>query len=229
MALRSTSGRAPGARGRGDPVGAGGAAAVRARAGRPARLLAGRGHRRLLAGRRDRLARPQARHADQRGDRDRARHRRRPPRPHRPRARARAVLGPARRRRQLRRRDRDRVRGLPGARGLRGRAVLPGRADRRRAARVDRAAAEPARGDHLVGQRPALPAAARAPRGDPRPLVRDRHGRVPRLARPTGASCCGRCAGSTPRSTPSRSSRRSGSASWRWTRATRCPSGAPTP
>ena len=55
------------------------------------------------------------------------------------------------------------------------------RADRRRPAHVDRAAAAPARGDHLVGQRPALPAAAGAPRGDPRALVRGRDGRVPRL------------------------------------------------
>ena len=103
---------------------------VRARAGRAPRLLAGRGHRRLLARRRHRLARPQARHAGERRDRDRARHRRGPPRPHRRRARARSVLGPARRQRQLRRRDRHRVRGAAGARALRRRAVLPGRADR---------------------------------------------------------------------------------------------------
>ena len=70
------------------------AAAVRARAGAPARLLAGRGHRRLLARRRDRLARPQARHADERRDGDRARHRRGPPRPHRRRRTSPSCSGP---------------------------------------------------------------------------------------------------------------------------------------
>ena len=39
----------------------------------------------------------------------------------------------------------------------------------------------PARGDHLVGHRHPLPAAAGGARGGPRTLVRDRHGGVPRL------------------------------------------------
>ena len=94
------------------------AAALRARPGRAPRLVARRRDRGLLARRRHRLARPPARHADQRRDRDRARHRRRAAGAHRRRARARAVLGPARRRRQLRRRHRAGVRGARRCREL---------------------------------------------------------------------------------------------------------------
>ena len=90
-----------------------------ARPDRPARLLAQRRRRRLLARRRHGLARPQPRPADQQPDRDRARHRRRRDRPHRRGQRRRAVLGAARRRRQLRRRHRARVPALPGERDLR--------------------------------------------------------------------------------------------------------------
>ena len=152
---------------------------------------------------------PQARHADERGDRDRAGHRRGPPRPRRRGARARAVLGPARRRRQLRHRDRDRVRGSAGARALRRRDVLRPRADRRRPPRVDGAAAGPSRGDHLVGQRPALPAAAGDAGGGSRTLVRRRHGRVPRGRGRRARAAATAARRSARRWTRSRSSRRS--------------------
>ena len=86
---------------------------------RAARLHAGRQRRRLLARRRPRLVRPQARPRREQRHRDRARDRRRRAAPRRRRPRARAVLGAARRRRQLRRRHRARVRPLPDQRGLR--------------------------------------------------------------------------------------------------------------
>ena len=67
----------------------------------------------------------------------------------------------------------------------------------------------PARGAHVVGQRPALPAAAGAPRGDPRALVRDRHGGVPRLRGRGARAAAAAARAAARRSTRSRCSRRS--------------------
>ena len=111
--------RAPGAgRGRGALVGRH-PTGLRARARGAARILARDQRRRLLARRRHRLARAQARSAVERRHGDRAGHRRRRRAPRRRRQRARPVLGPARRRRELRRRHRDRVRAAADARALR--------------------------------------------------------------------------------------------------------------
>ncbi len=114
-------------------------AALRARAGRAPRLVARRRHRRLLAGRRHGLARPQVRPPGEQRHGDRARHGRRARGARRRRARARSLLGASRRQRQLRRRHRDRVRRLPGRGALRGRDVLPLRASRRGPPRLERA------------------------------------------------------------------------------------------
>ena len=105
---------------------------------RPPRLLARDQHRRLLARWRRRLARAQARPADQRRDGDRDRHRRRRAPRRRRRQRAGAVLGAARRRRQLRRRHRDRVRARAAEDRARRRAVLSVRALGRGPARIPR-------------------------------------------------------------------------------------------
>ena len=204
--------------------------ALRARAGGAPRLVAGRRDRRLLAGRRHRLARPQARHADERRDRDRARHRRRPPRPHRPRARARAVLGPARRQRQLRRRHR-----ASSSRCCRCASSTPARCSSRssRSAEVLHAWTEllPALPDELTSWASVIhfPPLPEVPGAGPRAGVRRSSWRPTSAAEAEGASCCGRCAASARRWTRSRCSRRSRSPSWRWTRATRCPSGPRTP
>ena len=74
----------------------------RPRAGRPARQLPRRRHRRLLARRRHRVVRPQARPRHQQPARRRAGHRGRSARARRRHGEPRAVLGAARRGRQLR-------------------------------------------------------------------------------------------------------------------------------
>ena len=109
------------------------------------------------------------------------------------------------------------------ARALRGRAVLPRRADRRGPAHVDRAPAdglpEEITSWASVIHFPPLPEVPEAIRGR---VVRDRQGGVPGLRGREGASCCGRSARSARRWTRSRCRRRPRSPSWRWTRATRC-------
>ena len=153
-------------------VGARRAAALGPRPGGPARLVARRRDRRVLARGRHGLAVAQVRAAGQRRDRARARHRRRQPRARGRRAPPGPLLGAARRRRQLRRRDRDRVRGPAGRRALRRRDVLPVRALVGGAARMERAAAHAARRADVVGVADALPADPRRAGVRPRALVR---------------------------------------------------------
>ena len=143
-------------------VGGGRPDRLRARPSGAARLDAGRQRRRLLARRRGRLVRPQARAVDEQRHRDRARHRRRPAAARRPRERARAVLGAPRRRRQLRRRHGARGAAVRDPRGLRRRPVLPVGALCRGAARVARLDADGARGGHLGRPDPPVPAARRS-------------------------------------------------------------------
>ena len=150
------------------------------------------------------------------------------PRPHRPRARARAVLGPARRRRQFRRRDRDRVRGpCRCASSTRARCSSP----LEQTADVLHAWTEllPRLPEEITSWAnvlhfPPLPELPEAIRGRSFAVV---------MAAFLGSEADGRellrpLRRLGPGWTRSRCSRRSGSASWRWTRASRCPSGAPT-
>ena len=149
-------------------------------------------------------------------------------RPRGRRARARPVLGAARRQRELRRGHRDRVRGVPRRGAVRGRDVLPLRARGRGAARLDRAG--PTLPDEMMTwasllQFPDAPFVPEAVRGGSFAVVYGaflgERARGPRAPAP-------RARARARRWTRSRWSRRLCSATWRWTRPTRCRSSSAT-
>ena len=204
---------------------------VRGRACRPPRLLARDQHRRLLARRRRRLARAQARPADQRAHRGRDRHRRRRAPVGRRRQRARAVLGAARRRRQLRRRHGDRVRAGAAEDGSRrarcsSRSSAPTRSCTPIASGPRRAVP-----DEVTSVVPHAAAARRSP--EIPEIVRGKSFAIveaisPARRRRDRASCWRRCASSARRWTRSATSRRPRCSTSTWTRPSRCRTTAPT-
>ena len=166
---------------------------IRARPRRTARVDPRRQRRRLLARRRCRLVRPQARAQHEQRHRDRARHRRRQAPPRRRRQRPRPVLGAPRRRRELRHRHRAGASALRDVRGLRGRALLPLGALVRGAALVARVDGQRPRRGHVGRSHPAVPADPGHPRVPARRQVRRRRGRRHRRRVRSATSRSARC------------------------------------
>ncbi len=165
---RASRGRRDLARGRG------GRRRARSRGAR--RLLARCRRRRLHARRRPLVARPQARHRCQPGDRGRARDGGRPAGTRRSRHRARPVLGGPWWRRRLRGRHGDRVQPVPDHGGLRGHPLVPGRASGRGSERLALLDGRPAGRAHVRRPDPPVPADPRDPGARPRAVVRRRRG-----------------------------------------------------
>ena len=187
--------------------------------------------------RRPELVRPGVR----RGCRQRARRRDRgragPAAPGRP-GGPRAVLGPARRRRRLRGDHADGDRAAPGAAAERGPHAVADHPDGAGARRLPRGHRSRSRGADGVVPGDALPAVARAARGDPRPVVHRRGLHLPRRRRGDGRGPSRRSTRSPARcATPPDRSASEPSVPWPRSRPTRprawsspgCWSGSTTP